>query len=346
LATGSGFALTADTKVSSLDFLERSESVGGSDFHRTATAEPHIARRGQIMKAHPEVRNLFGEDRTTAVWMTAIIVLQFAVAWFVSHQSLWIVFAASYFIGAVANHALFVVIHECAHNLIFKGTRANRICGIIANFPIVFPGAMGFRKYHLLHHRYQGELDWDADLAGPREAGWVKNSTLRKALWFLGFFYVEGIIRPSRLKNVMLWDRWVVLNTVIQFAVLGLIFYFMGWTALIYLGLSSVFSIGFHPVGARWIQEHYVFVKGQETYSYYGPFNRLCFNVGYHNEHHDLMRVPWSKLPQVKAMAPEFYDNLYYHPSWTGLFIRFLLDPGQSLFQRVVRRSHENVPVS
>ena len=60
--------------------------------------------------------------------------------------------------------------------------------------------------------------------------------------------------------------------------------------------LSFVFSIGLHPVGARWIQEHYLIAPPQETYSYYGPLNKVAFNVGYHNEHHDFSFVPWNNL--------------------------------------------------
>ena len=60
-----------------------------------------------------------------------------------------------------------------------------------------------------------------------------------------------------------------------------------------------------------------MFREGQETYSYYGPLNKLSFNMGYHNEHHDFPQVPWSRLPAVRAAAPEFYDHLYHHRSWT-----------------------------
>ena len=87
--------------------------------------------------------------------------------------------------------------------------------------------------------------------------------------------------------------------------------HFMGWTALLYLFLSSAFAIGLHPVGARWIQEHYLTFPGdQETFSYYGPMNVLALNVGYHNEHHDLMRVPWTRLPALKAMARGLANHL------------------------------------
>jgi sphingolipid delta-4 desaturase len=104
-----------------------------------------------------------------------------------------------------------------------------------------------------------------------------------------------------------------------------------------YLFLSTLFSLGVHPVGARSIQEHFVFKEGQETYSYYGPLNKLSFNMGYHNEHHDFPQVPWSRLPRVRAAAPEFYDHLYHHRSWTKLLFQVLFSRKFRLHNRIVR---------
>ncbi|HZY05557.1 MAG TPA: fatty acid desaturase, partial [Anaeromyxobacteraceae bacterium] len=90
---------------------------------------------------------------------------------------------------------------------------------------------------------------------------------------------------------------------------------------------------------ARWIQEHFLtFPDGaQETFSYYGPLNAVALNVGYHVEHHDLMRVPWTRLPALTRLAPELYQPLHSHRSWSRLLWRFLFDPAISLTSRVVR---------
>jgi len=63
------------------------------------------------------------------------------------------------------------------------------------------------------------------------------------------------------------------------------------------------------------------------------------FNVGYHMEHHDLMTIPWKRLPQITRIAPEYYSNLETVKSYPGLLIRFIMDPKLSLYSRVLRKS-------
>lgn len=296
---------------------------------------PHVRRARELIKAHPEVREYFGPYPLTAAWITGVVGLQLAIAWLLADASwLWVVVAA-YLVGAFASHALFVLIHDASHNLIFKTTRANRLLGILCNVGQGFPSAMSFRTYHLLHHFHLDEYDYDADLAFHWEARLVGNSPFRKALWLLLFAAVETI-RPIRIRSRFA-DPWLVGNVVAIVATDALIWWMSGSTGLAYVLLSTFFGIGLHPLGARWIQEHYTFVEGQETYSYYGALNLFAFNIGYHNEHHDLVRVPWVHLPKVKALAPEFYDHLHAHRSWTVVLFQWLFDRRLDLYTRITR---------
>ncbi len=311
-----------------------------SDFVHVTFKEPHLERTRKMLVAHPELRELCGHTPITALFVVGLVLGQVAMAWALRDSPWWAILGAAWFIGAVANHGLWVLIHECTHNLAFQSSRANSILQMVANFPILFPAAISFRKYHLLHHRFQGDPEYDADLASPLEARLVGNSTIGKALWLL-FFWAAQAARVPRLKKIKFLDGWYVANLALQASFIAAVLALLGPLALGYLFLSSIFSIGLHPVGARWIQEHYLVKPNQETYSYYAPLNLVAFNVGYHNEHHDVMRVPWTRLPKVKAIAPEFYEGLHAHRSWTRLLLQFLFDKNLSLYSRMVRAKSE-----
>lgn len=299
--------------------------------------QPHPSRTREILKAHPEIATLFGREWRTAPILLFVVALQTGIAaWLgLTGQPWWLALIIAYVVGAFANHCLYVIIHESTHNLIFQSRLANKIAGLVADMPNIFPGAMGFRNYHIKHHAHQGDYDYDADLASHWEAKLIGNTALGKAIWLL-FFPLFQVTRPPRLK-IEFWDTWLIINLLSTLAYDIAIIYFFGWTGFLYLAASLFFSIGLHPVGARWIQEHYTVKNDQETYSYYGPFNIVALNVGYHNEHHDFAAVPWSRLPEVRRMAPEYYDTLHYHTSWTKLLFKFLFDKNMSLHSRVER---------
>ena len=299
--------------------------------------EPHRERTRRLLAAHPEAKELCGPAPSSALFVVLLVGLQVGLAWLLRDSPWWALLLVAYLAGALACHALWVLIHECAHNLIFRSPAANAWAAIACNLPIVFPSAIAFRKYHLLHHAYQGQEELDADLASPLEARLVGNSSWRKALWLLLYFAAQAL-RVPRLKRIRLVDGWYLANLAVQIAFVAAVVAFVGWRGFAFLLLSSVFSIGLHPVGGRWLQEHYLTFPGdQETFSYYGPLNAFAFNVGYHNEHHDLMRVPWSRLPALKRLAPELYEPLRCHRSWSRLVLRFIFDPSLSLYSRMTR---------
>src|ERR1700744_3192336 len=224
-----------------------------TDFVYSQESEPHRIRTKKILKQFPQMRNLIGKNPATIFAITGLVGIQVVLAWFLRDQSWWWVFGAAYFIGAFADHALFVMIHECAHQLLFKGRSANRWAGIFANMPQIFPSSISFERYHIKHHSFQGVHELDADLPNRWEAKLINNSFLGKALWLL-FYPLFQIFRLSRLREIQTFDIWIVANLGVQIVFTAAIYYFLGWHALAYLFISFMFSVGLHPLGARWIQ--------------------------------------------------------------------------------------------
>ncbi len=143
--------------------------------------------------------------------------LQVGLAYLVRDSPWWVLLATAFSAGACASHALWTLIHECSHNLIFSKTYWNTLASIVANLPHLLPSAVSFQRYHMKHHAFQGVYDLDADLPSYWEARLIGNSTIGKALWLL-LFPVFQVTRPPRLKEIRMFDRWIVLNFAVQFA--------------------------------------------------------------------------------------------------------------------------------
>ncbi len=316
-----------------------------NNFIYLSNPEPHRIRTKEILKSHPGIRNLIGKNSSSFYIILVLVIIQVSVSVFISSMPWRVIFVAAYFLGAFADHALFVMVHESTHKLIFKAPAANLIAGIIANIPLVFPSSVSFTRYHIKHHAFQGVHELDGDLPNKWEAKLINNYFIGKIIWLL-FYPFFQLFRLSRLKEIKPFDKWVAINFAVQIIFVAAVWYFLGFKSVCYLTLSLFFSVGLHPLGARWIQEHYVVHENQETYSYYGRLNTVAFNVGYHNEHHDFPSVPWNKLPKIKSEATSYYDSLVSHRSWTRLFFRFLFDREISLYSRIVRSDRGKVKLA
>lgn len=310
------------------------------------TEEPHRSRRKEILAKHPEVKDLFGIDPKNKYWVILSVLLQFAAGYWVKDQSWWVLVFMAYVWGGTINHSLNLAGHELAHNLFFENPTHNTLFGFFANLPMPVAVTVTFQKYHLIHHRYQGEISMDPDLPKPWEGRFFSNPLFKFVFLCLQPFIYT--LRPL-LSQPMPLTFWEKAQWVFQLSVDALIVYFWGWKSLIYFLLSTLLGSSFHPLAAHFVAEHYEWSKGYETYSYYGPLNLLTYNVGYHNEHHDFPRIPGSRLPALKAMAPEYYDNLPSLDSWVGVMWRFIFDPTITPFSRTVRdtlKTKQNKPLA
>uniref|UniRef100_A0A131Z173 sphingolipid 4-desaturase n=1 Tax=Rhipicephalus appendiculatus TaxID=34631 RepID=A0A131Z173_RHIAP len=311
--------------------------VSRTDFEWVYSDEPHATRRKVILKKYPQIKELMVTDPWFKWQIVGMVTLQLFMFWLLRDASWLTIVVLAYCFGGVVNHALMLGIHEIAHNQAFGQGKGlpNRLFGMFTNLPVGIPASISFRKYHLEHHRYQGIDTIDADLPTELEAKLFCH-TGTKLLWVIlqPLFYA--------LRPVFVFPKPVtgleVLNTVVQILFDYLVYHFCGGKVLFYMIGGSLLAMGLHPVAGHFISEHYMFKKGFETYSYYGCLNWLTFNVGYHMEHHDFPAVPGSKLPLVKKIAAEFYDDLPQHNSWVKVLYDFIMDPDIGPYARIKRK--------
>lgn len=233
-------------------------------------------------------------------WVVSAMVVTQLLACYLVHQLSWKwIFFWAYAFGGCINHSLTLAIHDISHNVAFgnKLAKWNRWFAMWANLPIGLPYSAAFKKYHIDHHRYLGGDQLDVDIPTDIE-GWFFCTPARKIVWVIlqPLFYALRplVVNPKPLSMLE------IQNVVVQLAVDLIIYYLWGLKPIVYLIAGSILGMGLHPISGHFIAEHYMFLKGHETYSYYGALNLITFNVGYHMEHHDFPSIPGSKLPQVR----------------------------------------------
>ena len=305
-----------------------------TDFHRSTTDEPHVARRKAILKAHPEIEQLFAPDSRPVPYVIAMVISQWVLAYLSNYMSWPVLLAVAYIYGGTVSHSLSLMTHELSHCLIFKSKTYNEYFSMFCNMGMGIPAAITFKRYHMEHHQFQGVDGKDVDIATPWEGSFFRSKFL-KVLYLIGMPIAYGIrpliISPKNMSRLELINNIVVLiSDLILIRITGVF-------GLFYLLLCLVLGHGLHPMAGHFVAEHYVFTENQETYSYYGPLNLFAWNVGYHNEHHDFPRVPGWRLPEVRKIAPEFYENLTSYTSWSYVLYRFVMDDNISPFSRIVR---------
>ncbi|CAF0908977.1 unnamed protein product [Rotaria sp. Silwood1] len=313
--------------------------IATHEFYHVYTDEPHTTRRKEILKKYPEIKQLMGPDWLMSIQVIISVFIQIILAIYLKQSSWFKLICFAYIIGGTINHTLSLALHELTHNLAFGHLRpiSNHLLGFFANLPLGIPASITFKKYHVDHHRFQGDVIYDTDI--PTRLEVVLFSSRFGKLIFLILMPLLYSCRPIFIlpKAIYLLE---LINIIIIFSFNSLMFYFFGSKTLLYFILSTLLGLSLHPISGHFIAEHYVFKEGYETYSYYGPLNTITYNVGYHNEHHDFPYIPGINLPKVRKIAAEYYDNLPYYTSWIKVLYDFVMNDNVGPWARVTRSTN------
>ena len=113
-----------------------------------------------MLKAHPEIKDLFTRNPSTAVWCALFALSQVGVAIALTGQPWWLVVLAAYVVGSWINICLFNLAHDCNHALILKSIRLNRWLFTVTSLPMFLPGHHSWWIEHHVHHN---------DLGSPKD---------------------------------------------------------------------------------------------------------------------------------------------------------------------------------
>ena len=338
----------------------------------------HRERAREMIHAHPEIKQIFGNYPLTAFWCFAVAGTQLGIAAAMSHFPWWVTILTAYVFGAPINIALFQLSHECDHLMVFKSKFWNRYLFTLTSIPMFLTAHHTWWTEHIVHHNdMSATKDFitrrrsyflvtrsTSPLFVPYSLFMVVMQILRSALGLLLYFVtslLRGRLEPTRFTLSVLADehlvsgyekdritKWAVTYPIFAFLVYGLLFMYGGWLPLLYLMLSQVFFTGYlHPYCLGWVLgiSHFHGRKNyQPTASHYGQLiNLTSFNAGLHVEHHDIAGIPWFRLWKLRELAPEFFNNLEPIRSYTGLGLQFVFADPETFEDKFNTETHRNL---
>ncbi|MDF1843555.1 MAG: fatty acid desaturase [Rubripirellula sp.] len=116
----------------------------------------HRDRAKSMIRKHPEIKQLFGNTRSTAAWCLLFAGLQIGLAVSAGYTPWWSTILVAYFIGSWINVNLFQLAHECNHNLVFKKTAWNRRLFTLTTLPMFLSAHHSWWIEHHVHHNDLG----------------------------------------------------------------------------------------------------------------------------------------------------------------------------------------------
>jgi fatty acid desaturase len=222
----------------------------------------------------------------------------------------WVAIAFSYW------WSLQCISHNFIHNPFFTSPWLNRAYSLLQTLAIGVPQIL-YHHYHMNHH-------WgDSDMKGPDGTTKDWSSIYRHSkddqpepflrYCFFSFFRVEvGPVIGTLFRH----GRGQVVQMIVEGLVLVACWAFMlfwNWQLFLFYYLTSYYA-GWTLSYAEGYLEHYRCQPGSpfanSVSSYNVIYNFLCFNNGFHQEHHWDPKKHWTKMPELhEQIKPQLLAN-------------------------------------
>lgn len=285
----------------------------------------HRQRMKGILTDHPEVRDLFGIDQMTLFYVALFSSLAIVFPIVTRNLSLPVLFILTFVIGTPIQYILSrCLAHDCGHFLASESPHVNKFAVALTYASLNFAGTVSYLDAAVQHRQHHVALRSDLDLDQPNALQYeFYGSTGVYKIYFLITLLLQGMEQNNPVDKVV--QELIMLSTLIRLKA-GRFYLIEALSGnILWLTLSAVYgpriilwqlmveSFRFlHPLYWWHTAMHYQHGQGaQPTASIYsGFFNLLLFNLGYHCEHHDFFNIPWSRLPHLRILAPEYYETI------------------------------------
>jgi fatty acid desaturase len=284
------------------------------------------AFKQQISDAIPneELRTLHERDARRHLFYAArqfgIVALCGWGLWHLTNPLLWVPLAI---LQGFTFFNMTTLLHEVVHNSVFRSTRHgwDRALGL-AYASTSGISASQFTRWHLDHHDNLGDnLDdpkrhW---LSPKRNARWFKLLYCTPVLMPLYFRAAASEARTYEPELRARIRRERLATMVLQFSVMGALWYFGGWQRMLRIQIVPYFLVFPVAFTLNRLGQHYNIdpthpLKWATLMKPSRFWDFLFVYSNYHLEHHYFPRVPFYNLRKVHMRLRPLYDRLGLKP--------------------------------
>jgi fatty acid desaturase len=242
---------------------------------------------------------------------------------------------------ASRQHALLVLMHDCAHGLAARSRLWNDVLGELLAWPFLMR-MRGYRRHHRLHH-VAANINTlkDPDFARKQNDSWAFPLPKRKLVTLLVrdvlLLNVRELIQEGKdAKNYELTTREDRVLFGVQLGAYGLLAglftWFGGWTTYLFFWLLPSLTVLKAILRIRSIVDHFAIPAAEDrepTRTVLAPWwERLLIapcNIGIHHAHHRYAAVPYFRLGEVHRLLwgdPGYRSSVHVSKSYAHALLQ------------------------